>query len=192
LAGALASFRQSLTIDEKLARQDPSNAQWQRDLSVSYNKLGDVQSAQGDLPGALASFRQSLTIAEKLARQDPSNAQWQRDLSVSYNKLGDMQSAQGDLPGALASFRQSLTIAEKLARQDPSNARWQADRLVSLVKIRSVCDTTKSEGRDAAREALQKALAIAEHIQQTGSFTSHKQKGWVKDLKRRLADLEKD
>ena len=51
LAGALASFRKSLEIIERLARQDPTNAAWQRDLSVSHNKLGDVQLAQGDLAG---------------------------------------------------------------------------------------------------------------------------------------------
>ena len=31
----------------------PGNADWQRDLSVSYNKVGDVQVAQGNLPAAL-------------------------------------------------------------------------------------------------------------------------------------------
>ena len=39
----------SLAIADRLARSDPGNAGWQRDLSVSYNKIGDVQVAQGDL-----------------------------------------------------------------------------------------------------------------------------------------------
>ncbi len=38
---------------EKLAAADPGNAGWQRDLSVSLNKIGDVRQAQGDLAGAL-------------------------------------------------------------------------------------------------------------------------------------------
>ena len=41
---------------ERLAKADPNNAGWQRDLSVSYAKVGDVQVAQGDLAGALKSF----------------------------------------------------------------------------------------------------------------------------------------
>jgi hypothetical protein len=36
---------------------NPGNAGWQRDLSVSHNKIGDVQRAQGDLTAALASYR---------------------------------------------------------------------------------------------------------------------------------------
>ena len=72
-------------------------------LSVSYDKVGDVQVAQGDLAGALKSYRDSLAIRERLAQSDPGNADWQRDLSVSYDRAGDVQVAQGDLAGALAS-----------------------------------------------------------------------------------------
>ncbi len=56
LAGALKSYSDSLAIRDRLAKSDPGNAGWQRDLSVSYNKVGDVQVAQGDLPEALKSF----------------------------------------------------------------------------------------------------------------------------------------
>ena len=35
LAGALQSYRDSLAIRERLAKSDPGNAGWQRDLSVS-------------------------------------------------------------------------------------------------------------------------------------------------------------
>jgi len=189
LAEALASHRQSLAIREKLTQQDPGNAQWQRDLSVSYSKLGDVQQAQGDLTEALASYRQGLTIAEKLVQQDPGNAQWQRDLSVSYERLGDVRQAQGDFAGALVSYRQGLTIREKLAQQDPGNAQWQADMVTSLIRISSVFDPAQPEGHKVAREALLRAVSIAERIQQTGTFTSHEQKGWADDLKRRLAEF---
>ena len=39
------------------ALADPTNAGWQRDLSVSHNKVGDVLLAQGDLAGALKAYR---------------------------------------------------------------------------------------------------------------------------------------
>ena len=47
------SYRDGLAIRERLAKSDPGNAGWQRDLSVSYNKIGDVLVAQGKLPEAL-------------------------------------------------------------------------------------------------------------------------------------------
>ena len=70
---------------------------WQREMSVSYDKVGDAQLAQGDFVGALKSYSDSLAILERLAKTDPGNAEWQSDLSVAYSKIGDVQVAQGDL-----------------------------------------------------------------------------------------------
>ena len=109
-----------------------------RDLSVSYNRIGDVQVAQGDIAGALTSHRDSLIIADRLAQSDPGNAGWRRDLSVSYIKIGDVQVAQGDLAGALASYRDSLVIADRLAKSDPGNAGWQFDLGISNERIGNV------------------------------------------------------
>ena len=71
---------------------------------MSYDKVGDVLVAQGNLPEALKSFQASLAIGDRLANADQGNAGWQRDLSVSYNKVGDVLVAQGNLPEALKSF----------------------------------------------------------------------------------------
>ena len=48
-----------------------SNTQWQRDLSVSYDKVGNVLVAQGKLDEALKAYRDSLAIVERLAAADP-------------------------------------------------------------------------------------------------------------------------
>ncbi len=69
LADALKANRDSLAIAERLAKADPGNAGWQRDLSVSYNRVGDVVVAQGDLPEALKDYRDGLAIAERLAQK---------------------------------------------------------------------------------------------------------------------------
>ena len=90
------SFRPRIAkIIDRLVKAAPSNAEWQRDLSVSYIKVGDVQVAQGDLPAALTSYRSSLGIRERLSKANPSNTEWQRDLSVSYIKVGDDANGTG-------------------------------------------------------------------------------------------------
>ncbi len=89
LPEALKSYRDSLAIRDRLAKADPGNAGWQRDLAVSYEKLGDVLAAQSRLPEALKSHRDSLAIRDRLATVDPGNAEWQRDLAVSYAGLAE-------------------------------------------------------------------------------------------------------
>src|ERR1039457_3349057 len=51
-----------MEIAERLARTDPVNAQWQRDLSVWYNKIGDILQAHGDFARALKAYRASMEI----------------------------------------------------------------------------------------------------------------------------------
>ena len=124
LAGALESYQAGLDIAEKLAAADPGNAGWQRDLSVSHNKIGDVRTAQGDLAGALESYRASLDIREKLAADDPGNAGWQRDLLASYDRLGDMDPNSGW-------HAKAADLADRLAaegRLSPADA-WIPDYL---------------------------------------------------------------
>ena len=162
LAEVLPLYERTRAIFECLAQTDPGNAGWQRDLSVSFNKIGEVQSAQGDLGAALKAYQDSLAIREKLAAQDPGNAGWQRDLSVSFNKIGEVQSAQGDLGAALKAYRDSLALREKLAAQDPGNAGWQRDLSVSFNKIGEVQSAKGDLG--AALKAYQDSLTIAQKL----------------------------
>jgi len=52
--GALAAYQAGLAIRDGLAKRDPANTQWQRDLFVSKAKIGDVLVAQGDGPGSFS------------------------------------------------------------------------------------------------------------------------------------------
>jgi len=135
LRSALKSYEDSLAIAGPLAASDPGNAEWQHNLSVSYDDVGDVQMAQGDLEGARESYSDSLAIREGLAKADPSNLEWQRDLYVSFKKIGDEQEAQGDFESALKSYEGGLAIAERLAASDPGNELWQYDLGMSDERI---------------------------------------------------------
>lgn len=117
LRGALGSYGKALSIRETLAGRDPGNTEWKRDLSMSYNKVGDVQMQQEDLSGALGSYRKALSIRETLAGHDPANADWQRDLIVSLVKVGKASKDRGYLQRALE-IALSLKNSGKLAPGD--------------------------------------------------------------------------
>ena len=120
---------------------------------MSYEKVGDVLVAQGNLPDALKSYRDGLAIRERLAHADPGNAGWQRGLSVSYDCVGDVLEAQGDLPEALKSFRDGLAIRDRLAHADPGNAGWQRDLSVSYDRVGDVLEERARRVRRRARAA---------------------------------------
>ncbi len=159
LPGALQAFTESKNIADKLAAADPGNAEWQRDLSVSWNKLGDVRWPRATCQAPSRPSPTARTSRDQLAAADPGNAEWQRDLSVSWNKLGDVRLAQGDLarrpPGL---HRQARTSRDKLAAADPGNAQWQRDLSVSWNgSARSDAPQDDPGALAAKREALANA-----------------------------------
>jgi hypothetical protein len=92
-----------------------------------YEKVGNVQKAQGDLAGALTSYRGSLAIADRLAKADPGNAGWQRDLAASYSAIADVLGQQGDNAKALDLLKQGRAIIERLTALSPDNAPLKSD-----------------------------------------------------------------
>ncbi len=94
-----------------MAAADPTNSEWQRDLSVSHERLGDLARAAGDSTAARTAYQASLDIAARLAAADPTNSEWQRDLSISHERLGDLARAAGDSTAARTAYQASLDIA---------------------------------------------------------------------------------
>jgi tetratricopeptide (TPR) repeat protein len=92
-----AAVRLAETIHHQVharAAADPSNTEWQRDLSISHERLGELAVAAGDLNTAQQRFQAGLSIRERLAAADPSNTAWQRDLSINQQRLMELKNAQ--------------------------------------------------------------------------------------------------
>ena len=161
---------------QKCADSEPGSLQWQRDLSVSHNKLGDATASIGDLTAARIAYQASMQIRLQLVATDPANSQWQRDLSVSYDKLGDVDLAAGDLTAARASYQASRDIRVELAATDPANSRWQRDLSVSYDKLGDV-DLAAGD-LTAARASYQASQGIAAQLAAGDSGNSQ----WQRDL----------
>ncbi|MBV1694985.1 MAG: caspase family protein, partial [Hyphomicrobiales bacterium] len=176
LPSARRLYETALAIVQPLAAADPGNAGWQRDLSVSHNKIGDVLVAQGSLPAALASYRASHAIAERLAAADPGNAGWQFDLGISNERLGDVLASQGNLAEALKLYEAKRTIISRLAKADPGNAGWQRDLSVSH---NNIGDVLVAQGSlPDALASYRASLAIAERLAAADPGNA----GWQRDL----------
>lgn len=160
LTGALAAYQASLAIHQRLATADPRNTEWQRDLSVSHERIGDVHRARGDLTGSLDAYQASNAIRERLAVADPDNTEWQHDLSVSLEQIGDTHQMQGDLVGALAAYQTAHSIRQRLVATGPTNIRWQRGLIVSHFKL--------AEAGSESGVNYQRALKIALSMQQRG------------------------
>ena len=174
---ALNAFQIASESAQSAVRSDSRNTQWQRDLSISYNKIGDVQVAQGETAAALKSYQDGLLIAKRLAESDSRNTQWQRDLSISYNKIGDVQVAQGETAAALKNYQDGLIIRKRLAESDSRNTEWQRDLIVSYDKLSKVTND---------KSYVDQALTMTLDMQRRGVLVPGD--AWmIEYLKKRLA-----
>jgi len=175
---ALQAYRDSLAITEHLVATYGSNTRWQRDLSVSDNKVGDLLEAQGKLDEALKTYHNALSIRERLVAADRSNTNWQRDLAVSYSKIGDVMVKQARTEDARASYRKALGIMESLTAADPANVQWQVD-------IIDYNHDLAKNGDDAARRFAFIVSALRK-LQILTTLTDE-QKGWLAEAEKQVS-----
>ena len=125
LGAALATYRAAeagLAMQPPMAQANPQRfpSGEPRELSLSYQAIGDVQTSQGDLSPRLPPIRPTSPLP--IAGEIRSGRPWrQRDLTVVYRDIGDVQIAQGNLPDALKSYQAGFAIAERLTKSNPSN-----------------------------------------------------------------------
>jgi len=161
---ALSRYAELHVILERLAKAEPDRADYQRDLSVLYNKMADLYRALGLGDQARDVCQKALAIAQRLARAEPDRADYQRDLSVSYTKMADLYRVLGLRDQALDACQKALAIAQRLAQAEPNRAEYQRDLSVAYNKMGALYDALGQE--EHARDAYEKDLAIAERLAQ--------------------------
>ena len=152
----------ALRIAEKFAKKYPDDPQMQRDLSVSYERLGDIAKARNDYNAAEVYHAKALEISEKLAEKYPEDLDFQRDLSVSYERLGYIAKALKDYNAAEGYYAKTLEIGEKLAEKYPDDPRLRHDLSVSYSDLGNIAEARNDY--KAAEGYYSKALAISERL----------------------------
>jgi hypothetical protein len=91
MSAALTSYRASLAIAERLAKADPDNAEWNRDLAVSYGRLADVHRSGGDRDQAMKALRDGQAIMQRVVSRSPGYVSWKRDLELFEDRITEME-----------------------------------------------------------------------------------------------------
>lgn len=83
--------RTPLAIAELLAKADPGNPGWQRDIALSFGRVAGVEAQQGQSQPALSGFRRGREIIERLKAQSPDNATLPRDLAWFDSQIAALE-----------------------------------------------------------------------------------------------------
>ena len=91
LADALHPIRRTSPSRNWLAKADPGNAGWQRDLSAAYSKLASVFSKTGPSDKAREALMAGRAILTELIARHPDWAEWKRDAAWFDKQLDQLQ-----------------------------------------------------------------------------------------------------
>ena len=78
---ALLTYRRGLSIAEKVLGKGPRDTQLERDLAVSYHKIGTLEALQSNEEEARELLEKGRAIIAQLDQIAAHQAQWRSDLS---------------------------------------------------------------------------------------------------------------
>jgi tetratricopeptide (TPR) repeat protein len=97
-AEALKRFQQTLAICDRLARTDPHNVDWQRDVTIAHGRIGLALAQQGKVEEA----RQELKLGREkivgLKQQFPANTGLTADLTWFDSTLAKLDPSHEAVP----------------------------------------------------------------------------------------------
>ncbi|HTK29355.1 MAG TPA: serine/threonine-protein kinase [Vicinamibacterales bacterium] len=165
LAGALASYRRSLSLYRELA-EDRSDKGARRGVALVQIRIGDMAEFRDELRAALDAYRDALAIATSIASEDPTNAEDRRRLALAHRKVGGIEEDLGQSDDALREYENAAAINRALVDADPANVqasmgyaislRYSGDLLASLGRLRAAL------ARDRAVLGILERLSAAE------------------------------
>jgi tetratricopeptide (TPR) repeat protein len=110
----------ALEINKHLSDSDASNYEAKRDLSITFERLGDIYK-DTDSKLALSNLEEALKIRNFLHEFDPNNLKWYRDVSVIIKKIGVIYDDMGNYTKSMSRMSESLEIDSHLYRLDENN-----------------------------------------------------------------------
>ena len=135
------AYRAGLEIDQRLVRLDPSK-QHQRDLSVSYNKIGRALYKQKNrLPEALENYQKGLDIRKRLVEEGGTEDEWlgqHRDLVFNYRKIAEVNKALDNVSAARAAAEQARVIHQELLNKCKERCAQDRRELKDDAKIDTI------------------------------------------------------
>jgi hypothetical protein len=112
-AGAIAAYRQLVSVGRRLYEADPADQRVANDYGGALSRLA-AALPEDQLAAHIALPRESVRILQEVARVNPQNLLNRADLAYSYILLGDALAASGDGAGAVRNYREGLALTETL------------------------------------------------------------------------------
>jgi tetratricopeptide (TPR) repeat protein len=121
----LRLFEESVRIQEHLVKRNAADDAAYRNLSVVYNKIGEIRQQQRETAQALDCFLKSLKIRERLSAAKPEHPDFQYDLAAAHAKLASVYNQLQQRDQELDALQRGKLIMDRLVKLAPENLQWK-------------------------------------------------------------------
>jgi tetratricopeptide (TPR) repeat protein len=127
-------YDRALGIREEIAQQNPNLSPAQRDVPLSYNKLGTFYLIQlNDPAGARAYYEKALASFDRRLKAEPKSVLAQEDAAKTHYYLATAVLHLGDRKAATSHYKACLEIREALAG-DPKAKLSRIDLMIARAR----------------------------------------------------------
>ena len=115
---------------EARLKNNPENTQFQSNVTMTWNNLGNLLSNMGRLEEAREMYKRALEMYERLLESDGENTQFQSYVATTRNNLGILLSDMGRLEEAREMYERALEIVKE--QNNPHFTGWTLSLLGRL------------------------------------------------------------
>jgi eukaryotic-like serine/threonine-protein kinase len=145
-AGAVAAYRQSVALDDRVLSVDPNYSRAKRGLLINGLKIGSVEM-ETDPAEALKEFQVALQRADAQPKAEQDSLPGVRLRAMLLRKQANAFERLGEYAQAGPLFAQALVTTQRIAAQDPKDSR-------ALFDVLTVLDDEAKSYEDAADPIL--------------------------------------
>lgn len=124
---AIAAYKESQAIQERLLKNYPTSITSQRNLANTLLNTGQVYHLHKDYVDALTAFDESNALFEKLVAANPQAIYDLSPLGVAYAEKARVLVTLKRSEEAVAPYEKAVAAYKRLVRLAPSNERFQRD-----------------------------------------------------------------
>jgi tetratricopeptide (TPR) repeat protein/predicted Ser/Thr protein kinase len=196
--GSLDAYREQNRIFVALRSDaEPTSV---RDVTVSFEKIGDIFVQLGRLDEAIVEFRKSLAIREEVLAAKPNDHEARTDLVSATAKVGNVLMLQGRLDDAEPLLRRSRQLAAEAVENDPTDVLAKQNKVVGEYRLSLFAELrAKEEGRskderlafmDEAVAQMRLAVALLEELERDGKIDATRRE-WLTSMRGAVDELLK-
>ena len=153
----LASFEEARTIQERLAKANPSVTLFQNELAISYRNIGTLHRDSSRPAQALSSYEQALKIHQRLSLEHPESSEFHSELGWTLNAMATVDLAERRFDKARAELTAAIEWQRKALAATPNRPDF---RDVLFESLKNLVLAANGLGRTDEADQARRELAV--------------------------------